>query len=203
MVDFDDIFNELKDLFDFNSNIVDFDIYFFPDSEENLKLRPKKKMKGDSSRGIKVSYHYETGMDNPEVNIEGDFKEKEIGTFLNQFYNRFSNIKNIFEDKNSSIIDGNRLSLKRLRNGKTNIVEPYTEINVLENYAEILMEVPGIQYKDIDISFSKNGKKLIFSALNESKSYIKNINLPFKSSKEKIKIMLNNGIVILRIPKTN
>ena len=74
--DYDDIIDQLKKFFNFDSKLFDMDFFIFP--EMSKQLDPKRKR----SKGYKISYHFETGMDEPEIKIEGDIDEKELNQYL-------------------------------------------------------------------------------------------------------------------------
>ena len=67
--DYNDFIERIKEYLKNAKGIVDFDIFFMDEPNTDGKLRP-------DSKGFKVSYHFEPGMDKPEVKIEGDFNPK-------------------------------------------------------------------------------------------------------------------------------
>ena len=69
--DFDDMVDKIRKFFNFNSDTFDVDFLVFPEATEDLNL----KFGDEDVEGFKVSYHFETGMEKPEIKIEGDFDE--------------------------------------------------------------------------------------------------------------------------------
>lgn len=53
------------------------------------------------------------------------------------------------------------------------------------------------------LNLKRKGKKLIFTAKNEKRKFIKAIPLPFKSSERECEVEVNNGIAIINISKTD
>ncbi|MFX1600126.1 MAG: hypothetical protein ACFFB6_05970, partial [Promethearchaeota archaeon] len=72
--EFDDIIDEIKKYFKIDSDKFDVDFLFIPESESNINLKPKN----EKIKGFKISYHFETGMEKPEIRIEGNIDDKRI-----------------------------------------------------------------------------------------------------------------------------
>ncbi|MFX1567114.1 MAG: hypothetical protein ACFFCV_01965 [Promethearchaeota archaeon] len=197
--EFDDIIDKIKEYFKLDSDRFDIDFLFIPESERNSYLKPESKR----VKGFKISYHFETGMEKPEIRIEGDIDEKKIEEYLKNIdISQHPHLKKILESSNIEEIDASKLSLeaKELHKDLT-IIEPHTEINDTKDYIEIILEVPGTSKEDVVLDFSEGGTKLIFNAENETRKYMKNIYVPFALSSKSYDIEVNNGIAIISIKK--
>ncbi len=191
----DDIIDEIKKFFKFGPDLFDTDIFFFPESDKDLNFNKK------NVKGFKISYHYETGMDDPEIKIEGDIDEKDIPNFLKNF-NQNPKFMNLISAVPKGEIDASELSIESGKQDlKARVMEPYTEISDFERFSEIILEVPGIEKKDIIISFDEGGRKLTFSAKSKNRNYLKRISLPFKSSIDDYALDVNNGIATLKVKR--
>ena len=73
----------------------------------------------------------------------------------------------------------------------------------IEGMTEVLLEIPGMNIENVEITFRNNGKNLIFIAQNEVRTYKKTIPLPFKSSESDYEIEVNNGIAIIKVYEVN
>jgi HSP20 family molecular chaperone IbpA len=197
--DFDEIIDEFKKIFNVDSDAFEVDFLFIPESGIDLKsYRNEKKVKG-----FKISYHFETGMEKPEIKIEGIIDERKIREQLKGIdLKKYPNLKNILESKVNEI-DATTLSLDfPLEKNDSSILEPYTEIIDKKNYSEIILEIPGMEQDDIQLEFNENGNQLKFTVENGERRYSKIIFLPFKSSKVDCELEVNNGIAILKASKT-
>ena len=79
--DFDEIVDRIRKFFNFKSEAFDVDFLVFPEATEDLNL----KFGDEGVEGFKVSYHFESGMEKPEIKIEGDFDERKLNEYLDQF----------------------------------------------------------------------------------------------------------------------
>ncbi|MBA7644638.1 hypothetical protein ES703_52382 [subsurface metagenome] len=193
--DYDDIIGKLKKFFNFDSNLFDMDFFIFP--EMSKKLDPKKKR----SKGYKISYHFETGMDEPEIKIEGDIDEKELNQYLRGYdFGKDPRFKVLKRPTRKELIDAKELSLEPTeQQEKSHITEPFIEVNDFTDFTQIIIEVPGIEKGDIKLDLNDKGNKLIISAENQIRKYIREVYLPFKTSLKNYNIEVNNGIATLKI----
>ena len=193
--DYDDIIGKLKKFFNFDSNLFDMDFFIFP--EMSKKLDPKKKR----SKGYKISYHFETGMDEPEIKIEGDIDEKELNQYLKEYdFGKDPRFKVLKRPTRKELIDAKELSLEPTeQQEKSHITEPFIEVNDFTDFTQIIIEVPGIEKGDIKLDLNDKGNKLIISAENQIRKYIREVYLPFKTSLKNYNIEVNNGIATLKI----
>ena len=195
--DIEDVFDKIKRFLNFNADQFDVDMFFLPEfrsfdrSDEEVK-------------GFKVSYHFESGMDKPEIKYEGNIDPKNLKDKLKKLgVEGHSEFKRLFPLNDEGLMDASDFTLEpmEVRSKMSNVMEPYTEINDFDEFSEILIEVPGIKKADILISFSEGGEKLIFSAKNGFREYSKQIMLPFKSSMDNYSLEVNNGLVNLKVKR--
>lgn len=198
--EFDDIIDKIKEYFKLDSDRFDIDFLFIPESERNSFLRPENK----KVKGFKISYHFETGMEKPEIRIEGNIDENKIQEYLEGIdMSQHPHLKKLLESNNIDEIDASKLSLEANELHKDLIIiEPNTEINDTKDYTEIILEIPGVSKEDVILDFSEGGNKLDFSAETETRKYIKNIYLPFAISSKNYDIEVKNGLAIISVKKS-
>lgn len=177
------------------------DFLFIPESERKLNLKPAN----EKLKGFKISYHFETGMEKPEIRIEGNIDEDKIRDYLEGIdISQHPSLKKLLESGKLEEIDVDDLTLESSELDKDlPISEPYTEINDYEDYTEVILEIPGIAEEDVIIDFSEGGSKLIFNAKNETRKYYKKIHLPFVSSTQDYEIDVKNGLAIISVKKSD
>ncbi|MFX0044112.1 MAG: Hsp20/alpha crystallin family protein [Candidatus Hodarchaeota archaeon] len=199
--DFDDIIDEIKKYFKLDSDIFDIDVLFIPEKNIDLRIKPYDK----NTKGFKISYHFEAGMDKPEIKIEGNIDDKKIKDFLeNVDINKYPKLRKLIESRLKKEIDANELTLETSclnQEEEVFVLEPYTEINEAKEYYEILIEVPGIERGDVKIDFNVEGKILMFTAQNKKRKYCKEINLPSKLLNANYELDVNNGITYIKVKK--
>jgi HSP20 family molecular chaperone IbpA len=184
--EFDDIIDEIKKYFKLDSDNFKVDFLFIPESERNLGLRPENK----KIKGFKISYHFETGMEKPEIQIEGDFDEHKIQEYLKDVdITKHPTLKKLLESSNIEEIDVSDLSLEtnEYEEDLSNL-EPHTEINDYKDFTEIILEIPGMSEEDVKIDFRRR--------------YSKNIYLPFTILTENYDLEVKNGLAIIVVKKS-
>ncbi len=193
--DYEDIFDQFKKFFNFDSKLFDMDFYIFPEMGKHLD--PKKK----HSKGYKVSYHFETGMDKPEIKIEGDIDEKELNKYLKGInFRKDPRFKILKHPNRIELIDASKIALKPTeQEEESDNAEPITEINDFTDYTQIILEVPGIEKEDIKLNLNQEGNKINITAQSQIRKYLKEVRLPFKTSLKKYDLEVNNGIATLKI----
>ena len=201
--DFDEFIDRIKKYFKLDSDMFDIDFLFVPESDKNLK----KGLKDENIKGFKISYHYESGMDKPEVKVEGNIDDKRIHEYLkNVDVSKIPQLNNLYKVQATKEIDASTLSLdtflQKEEKVKGTLAEPYTEICDNEGFTEIMIEIPGMSKDNVSIMFEDKGKKMIFAAKNEKRKFMKSIPLLFKSSERECEIEVNNGIAIIKVSKT-
>jgi len=199
--EFDDFIEKIKKYFKIDSDMFDVDFLFVPDSENKLDLKPKD----NKIKGFKISYHFETGMEKPEIKIEGDIDERRIRDYLRDVdLSKYPDMKRLLETRSIKEIDASKLSLEFTEQEEDfSIVEPHTEINNYKDYSEIVLEIPGMSEEDVKIEITEGGTKLIFKAENNNRRYNKSIYLPFKSSTQNYEMEVKNGLAVIFVKKSD
>ncbi len=199
--EFDDIIDRIKKYFSLDSDIFDVDFLFIPESEKNLNLKPQN----NKSKGFKISYHFETGMKNPEFKIEGNIDDKKIRDLIkNVDLSKYPTLEKRFETRSVEEIDADKLSLDFTRQEEDlTLLEPLTEINDYKEYSEIIFDIPGMNEEDVMINISERGTELIFNAENNIRMYKKTVYLPFKTSVDNFEMEVKNGLAIITVKKLN
>jgi HSP20 family molecular chaperone IbpA len=198
--EFDDFIDKIKKRFQLDSDMFEIDFLFLPESE----IKRGKAPDNEKIKGFKISYHFESGMEKPEVKIEGNVDSKKVWEYLKGAdLSKLPNVRELYDSKSNKEIDVNTLSLEafeeKSENNELIIVEPYTEVCNNEDSTEILIEIPGIDKEDVNVRFGDKGRKLVFRAGNLSRKYVTTIHLPFQSSKENCKLEVNNGVAIINV----
>jgi len=148
-------------------NIFD-DFYSFHDFDDAFEDLAKSEGKHYS-----ISYHYETGMDEPEINIRGNATEEDINRFLENTAKTFPKLKK--KDK-----------LLLSKNGE-------------ESSKKFTIEMPGIGKDDIDVNLASNNVSVI--AKKGNLKYKKEFLLNFKP--EGYEISADNGLIEVEFFKKN
>lgn len=198
--DFEDFIDRIKKYFKLDSDMFDVDFLFVPESDIDLAKKPNN----EKVKSIKISYHFESGMDKPEIKVEGNLDDKNIHEYLKNIdLSKVPKLKDLYNSPSKNEIDASKLlletSLKKEADVGTYVLEPYTEICDNEGFSEILIEIPGMGTDNVNIRFEDKGRKLIFTAENEKRRFMKSVNLPFKSSETECEIEVNNGIAIIKV----
>jgi len=198
--EFDDFIKKIKERFKLDSDMFEIDFLFLPESE----IKRGRTSDNEKIKGFKISYHFESGMEKPEVKIEGNVDSKKVREYLKDTdLSKIPNVRELYESKSNKEVDVDSLSLEFYEEeNETNnllIVEPYTEVCNNEGSTEILIEIPGIDKEDVDFRFRDKGRELVFRAENENRKYKTTIYLPFQSSEEKCELEVNNGVAIIYV----
>ena len=200
--EYKDFFEMIRKIFKERFDIQDKDIFIFP--EKDFKINPNDPRFKDIKK-YKISYHFEPGMDKPEIKFDGDFDDEMINNYLKNFdLRKLPNLGKPIEKRHTPDrgVDAGSLTLEPCSpESEECLLEPYTEINDFDEFTEILIEVPGIEEDDIELSFSNGGKILTFTAERAKRSYHKEIRLPFSSSQDNIHLDVNNGIATLKVKR--
>lgn len=206
--DYKSFIERLKKYLNVDSDIFDAEFYIFPSTElgEKFGLDP------EDDKGFKISYHFEKGMDKPDIKIHGNVDEDKVKDYIKKFNYMKNNPK--FREyvkkararqmqnqrKTKKAIDAKELSLKSpeeesQEEDTLKVREPITEIHNFDDKFELILEVPGIRENDVFISLNDEEKTLTFSAENKNKRYHKKINLPCEASLLNDSLSVKNGIL--------
>ena len=201
--EFDDDYNEFLERFkkflNIDSDIFDVDFLFLP--EPNFD--PNNNLKDENVKGFKVTYHFESGMDKPEIRIEGNFDEHKLKDYFKRLnISNLPQFKRLGQSRKKQTIDLGTLSLHpNIEHRKSVARKLYHEINVHEDFVDIIIEAPGVEKGHIILSLSEDGKKLKASIEINFINSEKVLQLPFESTMEDHKLEVNNGIVSIIIKK--
>jgi HSP20 family molecular chaperone IbpA len=196
--DYNDFFERIKKYLKIDSDVFDIDFLFLPEPNYDPNVNPKNK----NMKGFKVTYHFETGME-PEVRIDGEVDEKKLQDYLKRLnISNFSQLKRLNSSKRKQPINVGKLSLQpNIKENKSMTKVPYHEINVYDDYADILVEAPGVEKGHILLSLSEDGRELKISIEINFVNTEKVIQLPFESTMENHILEVNNGIVSIIMRK--
>lgn len=198
--EYDDFIEKIKKMLNIDSDKFDIDLFFMPETGMKLPYNHDKEKK----KGFKISYHFDEGMDKPEIRFEGDIDRKKLGEYLKKIdISKHPYFENIKKRKQSNVIDAKELFLEPLTDkGKPSVIEPFSEMNVYGNIIEIIIEMPGIEKGHILISSLEDGNKVKITAENELRKFSKIFELPFKVRIGDYTMDVNNGITTIKLKKT-
>ena len=107
--DYTDFLERIKKYLNLGEGAFDVDFLFLP--EPNFD--PKTSRNDDKFKGFKVTYHYESGMDKPEIRVEGNFDEKKLQEYFKKFnLTQHPQIKRLNPSRERQAIDVGTLSLR-------------------------------------------------------------------------------------------
>ncbi|TXT58767.1 MAG: hypothetical protein BAJALOKI1v1_1560005 [Promethearchaeota archaeon] len=204
---YDDFIDKIKERFNIDSDIFDAEFYIFPSKDLGKRFGIDSEEKG-----FKISYHYEKGMDKPDIKIHGNFDKDKLEDYLKRmkFIGKNNpNFKTLFQPNKKmhqvkKPIDATELSLNmpqevstenRNKHQEKLSSEPSVEIRESEEQVEIILEAPGIRENEIFISLDEESNTLKFNAENEKRRYNKSIPLSCQVSVLNDTLAANNGII--------
>ena len=203
--EYDDDYNEflerIKKYLNLNQGAFDVDFLFLPEPNFNPKANRNK----DKFKAFKVTYHFESGMDKPEIRVEGNFDEKKLQEYFKKFnISNNSQFKRLRPSRERQAVDVGTLSLQpNYEHEEILTQEPYFEKFFHENSAEIIIEAPGIEKGHILLSLSEDGKTLRISIEINFKNIEREVILPFESTMDDHILDVNNGIITILMLKKN
>ena len=199
--DYYDFLERIKKIFKINEGVFDVDFLFLPESNFNPNLNFQNK----KVEGFKVTYHFESGMEKPEIKIEGDFDEKKLQEYFKKLnLSSYPQFKTLRKSGKKQEMNVGTLSLKPdFEREELLEKEPYYELNVHDDYAEIVIELPGIEKGHIILSLSEDGRKLKILTKSNFHNFEKEVQLPFESTIKEHVVEINNGIVSIIMQKIN
>jgi len=189
----DDIFDEdykrfMKRFLNLFEGFTDFSEFPMKDFDKDFKF------KDNDTKSYSISYHYQTGMDKPEIRVQGDINDEALSKFLKgipKFITEQPTIKKL-----SLTPEGAEVTSQ-----SEGAIEPYTEITDLEDFTEICLELPGVEKEDIKLHFDEKGEELTLVAQRNGRKFYKEIKLPAFLDTENYDLELKNGIGNLRIKR--
>jgi len=199
--DYNDFLERIKKFLKIDNGVFDVDFLFLPESnfDPNLNLQNKK------VEGFKVTYHFESGMEKPEIKIEGDFDEKKLQEYFKKLnLSSYPQFRTLRKSGKRQGMDVGTLSLKPDFEREDFLKkEPYYELNIYDDYAEIVIELPGIEKGHIVLSLSEDGRKLKILTKSNFQNFEKELHLSFESTLKDHVVEVNNGIVSIIMRKIN
>jgi len=200
--DYKEFLERIKKYLNIDSDIFDVDFFFLPEPNFDPNMNPKD----ENAKGFKVTYHFESGMNKPEIKIEGNFDEKKLQDYFKRLnITNYPQLNRLGQSGERQVIKVGNLSLEPYSEQEDSLTkEPYYEINLHEDFADIIIEAPGIEKGHIILSLNEDGRKLKISIEINFVNIEKEINLPFESTMEDHVLEVNNGIIsiIMRKKKT-
>lgn len=191
---FDDIDNEfdrmMKEWNEFDKFLSD-EIKHAKDSGENVYHFTNSYQNyfdsSDKNKNYSLSYKYETGMEEPQITIEGDVDDDTINKFVKSIENKFDGpIKPLIGKKTKYI------GTSKKKEDKETKKDTKSEIKE-KSYT---LEMPGIAKENITTKI--NGKILTVEGKKDKLHYTKRFILPFEPA-EKIEISADNGLISLNV----
>ena len=197
--DYDEFLDRIKKYLNIDSDIFDVDFLFMP--EQNFD--PKMNLEDEDVKAFKVTYHFEPGMNKPEIRIEGNFDEKKLQDYFKRLnISNSPQFKGLRQSGKKQSIDVGTLSLQpNIKHEKSMAMEPYYEVNLHEDFADIIIEAPGVEKGHIILSLSEDGRKIKVLIEINFVSIEKEIRLPFESTMDDHLLEVNNGIVSIIMKK--
>ncbi len=183
-----------SDFFDKNFGFMDFSE--FPSIDFNNDLN----FKNNDTKSYSISYNYQTGMDKPEIRVQGDVDDETLSKFLKgipKFITERPTIKGISLVPESK---EERRELKASQKMKEDI-EPYIEITDFEDQIEICLELPGVEKEDLKLNFDEKGEELTVEAKRDGRKFYKEIKLPINLDINDYTLELKNGIASLKLKR--
>ncbi|MBN1802640.1 MAG: hypothetical protein JW891_14105 [Candidatus Lokiarchaeota archaeon] len=191
--DIDDFINRIRKLFKVGAENFDLDVFIFPETN-TFENNPK---------GFKVSYHFEEGKEDPEIKIEENIEERDLKNLIKNSNKRRAKLNKTNPQEQKRSLDASDFVLEDCDNRSDfNVREPYTEINDFDSFTEIIIDIPGIQKDQISTDFDEINNILSFYAEKDDKSYLKDIQIPYKSTNNDISVELNNGLIIIKVSRS-
>jgi len=199
--EYDDFLERIKKYLNLDQGAFDVDFLFLPESNFDLNANRND----DKYKGFKVTYHFESGMDKPEIKVEGNIDKKKLQEYLKTFdLSKHPQIKRLNPSSKRQAIDVGTLSLQPNSEKEDSLTkDSYFEIIFHEDSAEIIIEAPGIEKGHILLSLSEDGRTLRVSIEINFINIKREIVLPFESTMDDHILEVNNGIVTVIMQKKN
>ncbi len=185
---FRDLFEGFSDFFDKDFGFSEFSEFPMINSDKDINF------KNNNIKSYSISYHYQTGMDKPEIRVNGDVDDEMLSKFLKgipKFITERPTIKKI------SLVPESKEEIRELKAS----IEPYTEITDFEDQIEICLELPGVEKEDLKLNFDEKGEELTVEAKRDGRKFYKEIKLPIKLDIKDYTLELKNGIACLKFKR--
>ncbi|MBY9013061.1 MAG: hypothetical protein KGD70_11870, partial [Candidatus Lokiarchaeota archaeon] len=107
--DYDEFLDRIKKYLNIDSDVFDVDFLFMP--EQNFD--PNMNLEDENIKAFKVTYHFEPGMNKPEIRIEGNFDEKKLQDYFKRLnISNSPQFKGLRQSGKKQSIDVGTLSLQ-------------------------------------------------------------------------------------------
>lgn len=199
--DYNDFLERIKEYLNLDQGAFDVDFLFLPEPN----FGPMTNRNDDKFKGFKVTYHFESGMDKPEIKVEGNFDEKKLQNYFKKInLSKNSQLKRLNPSRDRQAIDVSTLSLHpNYERGDILTKDPYFENFFNKDSAEIIIEAPGIEKGHILLSLTEDGRTLRISIEINFINIEREILLPFESTMDDHVLEFNNGIITIIMHKKN
>jgi len=199
--DYIDFLERIKKYLNLDQGNFDMDFLFLP--EPNFD--PNTIRDEDKFKGFKVTYHFESGMDKPEIKVEGNFDEKKLQEYIKKFsLSEQSQMNRLNPLNDRRVIHVDKLSLQPNLEKEDSITKDlYFEKNFHEDSTEIIIEAAGIEKGHILLSLSEDGRTLKVSIEINFINNEREILLPFESTMADHVLEVNNGVITIVMRKKN
>lgn len=199
--DYNDFLERIKEYLNLDQGAFDVDFLFLPEPN----FGPMTNRNDDKFKGFKVTYHFESGMDKPEIKVEGNFDEKKLQNYFKKInLSKNSQLKRLNPSRDRQAIDVSTLSLHpNYERGDILTKDPYFEKIFNKDSAEIIIEAPGIEKGHILLSLTEDGRTLRISIEINFINIEREILLPFESTMDDHVLEFNNGIITIIMHKKN
>lgn len=199
--DYNDFLERIKEYLNLDQGTFDVDFLFLPEPN----FGPMTNRNDDKFKGFKVTYHFESGMDKPEIKVEGNFDEKKLQNYFKKInLSKNSQLKRLNPSRDRQTIDVSTLSLHpNYERGDILTKDPYFEKIFNKDSAEIIIEAPGIEKGHILLSLTEDGRTLRISIEINFINIEREILLPFESTMDDHVLEFNNGIITIIMHKKN
>ncbi|TES99114.1 MAG: hypothetical protein E3J90_05020 [Promethearchaeota archaeon] len=199
--DYNDFLERIKEYLNLDQGAFDVDFLFLPEPN----FGPMTNRNDDKFKGFKVTYHFESGMDKPEIKVEGNFDEKKLQNYFKKInLSKNSQLKRLNPSRDRQAIDVSTLSLQpNYEKGDIIAKDPYFEKIFNKDSAEIIIEAPGIEKGHILLSLTEDGRTLRISIEINFINIEREILLPFESTMDDHVLEFNNGIITIIMHKKN
>ncbi len=199
--EYNEFLERIKKYLNLDQGAFDVDFLFLPEPNFNPKANRNK----DKFKAFKVTYHFESGMDKPEIRVEGNFDEKKLQEYFKKFnISNNSQFKRLRPSRERQAVDVGTLSLQpNYEHEEVLRQEPYFEKIFHENSAELIIEAPGIEKGHILLSLSEDGRTLRVSIEINFNNIKREVVLPFESTMDDHILDVNNGIITILMLKKN
>lgn len=133
-------------------------------------------------KGYSLSYHYETGMEEPEITIKGDVDEKTVTKFVKNAEKTFGQRFKGLEDKARHLLGSKKDEEQKIDDIKER---------------SFTLEMPGLTKEDMKVEIKD--KRAIITGEKGDITYKKILRIPFEPKSHEI--AADNGLITIKFLK--